>query len=219
EGRVLEFNPAAERMFGIAASEAIGREMAELIIPERYRDDHRSGMARYLVARKAVVLNRRLEMSALRQDGSEFPVELTISRISGAGPPVSAGFARDTPARRRAETDRADLLAREQRARASAEIAERRAAFLAEASAALASTLDYRTTLASVARLAVPAIADWCAVDILDSRGDLLRLATSHDDHSRLFSTQDVMRYPSGLEAPHGPAPPFAPGEPQVFNQ
>ena len=219
EGRVLEFNPAAERLFGIPAADAIGREMAELIIPERFRDEHRSGMARYLVTKKAVVLNRRLEMPALRRDGTEFPVELTISRISGDGPPVFTGFIRDITTRRRAESDRTDLLAREQRARAAAEIAERRAAFLSEVSAALASTLDYRSTLASVARLAVPTIADWCAVDILDSRGDLLRLATSHDDHGHSYSTRDAVRYPSDLEAPHGPAHVFATGEPEVYNE
>ena len=218
EGRVLEFNPAAEGMFGIRASEAIGREMAELIIPERMREEHRAGMARYLVTKKAVVLNRRLEMSALRSDGTEFPVELTISRISGDGPPVFTGFVRDITARRRAEADRAELLAREQRARAAAETAEGRAAFLSEASAALASTLDYRSTLASVARLAVPTIADWCAVDILDTKGDLLRLATSHDDHGRASAVTEVLRYPSDLEAPHGPAHVFATGEPEVFN-
>ena len=218
EGRVLEFNPAAEGMFGIPAAEAIGREMADLIVPERMRDQHRAGMARYLVTKKAVVLNRRLEMAALRRDGSEFPVELTIARISGDGPPVFTGIVRDITARRRAETDRADLLGSEQRARAAAETAERRAAFLAEASAALASTLDYRSTLASVARLAVPKIADWCAVDILDSKGDLLRLATSHDEHGRSAPSTEVLRYSSDLEAPHGPAHVFATGEPEIFN-
>ncbi|HKF44709.1 MAG TPA: PAS domain S-box protein [Thermoanaerobaculia bacterium] len=218
EGRVLEFNPAAESLFGIPASEAIGKEMAELIIPERMRDQHRSGMARYLVTKKAVVLNRRLEMSALRRDGTEFPVELTISRISGDGPPVFTGFVRDITARRRAESDRAGLLASERQARATSETAERRAAFLAEASAALASTLDYRSTLASVARLAVPRIADWCAVDILDAKGDLLRLATSHDEHGRGPAVAEVLRYSSDLEAPHGPAHVFATGEPEVFN-
>jgi PAS domain S-box-containing protein len=219
EGRVLEFNPAAERLFGIPSVEAVGRGMADLIIPEALREQHRKGLARYLVTKKAVVLNRRLEMPALRRDGTEFPVELTISRISGEGPPAFTGFVRDITDRRRAETERADLLAREQRARAAAEIAESRAAFLAEAGAALASSLDYRTTLASVARLAVPKIADWCAVDILDAKGDLRRLATSHDGAARKPSSEIVIRYPSDLEAPHGPAHVFTTGEPEVFNE
>lgn len=219
EGRILEFNPAAERLFGIPSQEAVGREMAQLIMPERLREEHRAGMARYLVSKQALVLNRRLEMPALRADGTEFPVELTVSRISGEGPPTFAGFVRDITDRRRAETERADLLAREQSARAAAEIAESRAAFLAEASAALASSLEYRATLASVARLAVPRIADWCAVDILDGKGDLRRLATSHDELGRSPASGHVLHYPIDLEARHGPAHVFTTGEPEILNE
>ena len=58
-------------------------------------------------------------------------------------------------------------MAREQAARAAAEVAERRAAFLADASSALAGSLDYQTTLASLAHLAVPFLADWCKIDML----------------------------------------------------
>ena len=219
EGRVLEFNPAAERLFGFPAEQALGRELADLIIPERLREQHRRGMARYLVTKEAPVLNRRLEMPAIRADGTEFPVELTIGRISGEGPPAFTGFVRDITERRRAETERADLLAREQHARASAEVAESRAAFLAEASATLASSLEYRATLTTVARLAVPRIADWCAVDILDGKGDLRRLATSHDDLGRAPAADRVVRYPADLDAPHGPAHVFATGEPEVLNE
>src|SRR5262249_11520802 len=89
-----------------------------------------------LVTKEAPVLNRRLEMPAIRADGTEFPVELTISRISGEGPPAFTGFVRDITERRRSETERADLLAREQRARASADVAESRAAFLLHAGGA-----------------------------------------------------------------------------------
>ncbi len=94
-GRILEFNPAAERIFGHKRSEAIGREMAELIVPERLRDHHRRGMAHYLATGEATILGRRFETVAIRADGSEFPVELTIARISPKGPPVFTGFIRD----------------------------------------------------------------------------------------------------------------------------
>ena len=116
-------------------------------------------------------MNRRLEMPALRHDGSEFPAELTISRIPGEGPPVFTGFVRDITQRKSSEEEKADLLARERSARSAAEAAEGRAAFLAEASATLASSLDYPTTLSSVARLLVPRIADGCAVDMVDEKG------------------------------------------------
>ena len=220
EGRILEFNPAAERMFGVAASEAVGREMAELIIPPSLRERHRDGMARYLVSGQARILNRRLEMPALRSDGSQFPVELAISRIPGDGPPVFTGFVRDITVRVRSEEERADLLSRERRARSAAEAAEGRAAFLAEASAALASSLDYPTTLSSVARLLVPRIADGCAVDMLDPSGRLRRLVTSHPDPARAAASEQLAsRYPPVLGAPHGVGRVVATGEAEILSE
>jgi PAS domain S-box-containing protein len=94
-GRILEFNPAAERIFGHKRSEVLGRDMADIIIPPRLRDGHRQGMARYLATGEATILGRRIEIVAMRADGSEFPVELTIARISPKGPPVFTGFVRD----------------------------------------------------------------------------------------------------------------------------
>jgi PAS domain S-box-containing protein len=219
EGRVLEFNPAAERMFGLGAAQVVGRELAELIMPERLRERHREGLARYLITGQAKILNRRLEMPALRSDGSEIPVELTISRISGEGPPVFTGFVRDITDRKSSEEEKTDLLARERRARSAAEAAEARAAFLAEASATLASSLDYPTTLSSVARLLVPRIADGCAVDILDGKGTLRRLVTSHADASRVAASERVSsRYPPMLGAAHGVGRVVATGEAEMLS-
>jgi len=110
QGRILEFNPSAERIFGYAAADAIGREMAELIIPHRLREKHRNGLAATVRTGEGAILNRRLEMPALRSDGTEFSVELTIARISGTGPPVFTGFVRDITERQRLEKERADLL-------------------------------------------------------------------------------------------------------------
>ncbi len=219
EGRVLEFNPAAERMFGLSAAQAVGREMAEMIIPERLRGPHRDGLAGYLMTEQGKILNRRLEMPALRCDGSEFPVELTISQISGEGPPVFTAFVRDIADRNRSEAERADLLSRERLARSAAEAAESRAAFLAEASATLASSLDYPTTLSSVARLLVPRIADGCAVDMLDEKGRLRRLVTSHSDPSRVAASEQVAaRYPPVLGAAHGAGRVVATGEAEILS-
>ncbi len=218
EGRILEFNPAAEQMFGIPAPEAVGRELAELIIPPSLRDRHREGLARYLVSGQARILNRRLEMPALHRDGSQFPVELALSRIPGEGPPVFTGFVRDITVRVRSEEERADLLSRERRARSAAEGAQQRAAFLAEASATLASSLDYPTTLASVARLLVPRIADGCAVDMLDATGRLRRLVTSHPDPARVAVSERVAsRYPPLLGARHGTGHVVATGEAEIL--
>ena len=104
-GRVIEFNPAACRVFGYAPEEALGREMADLIVPPALRDRHRRGLARYLAGEPARILDRRIEIEAVRADGTQFPVELTITRIDVPGPPVFTGHVRDITERRRAEAE------------------------------------------------------------------------------------------------------------------
>ncbi len=102
-GRILEFNPAAERIFGHRRVEVLGRDMAGLIIPERLQGMHRKGMERILATGEAKLLGKRLETFAVRADGTEIPVELTIARISSQGPPVFTGFIRDLTERKSAE--------------------------------------------------------------------------------------------------------------------
>ncbi len=103
EGRVVDFNRAAERIFGYRNDQAIGEELATLIIPERYRERHRQGMARYLTTGESRVFNQRLELSALRSDGHEFPAELSISTIPGDTPPMFSATLRDITERKKAE--------------------------------------------------------------------------------------------------------------------
>ena len=105
DGNVSEFNPAAERIFGWTREQALGQDMAELIMPERYRQRHRLGLRRQVENAPPVVLGRQLEVSALRSDGTEFPIELGISRIGTADPPIFTGFVRDISARLRAERE------------------------------------------------------------------------------------------------------------------
>jgi PAS domain S-box-containing protein len=95
EGRVLDFNPAAERTFGYAADEVLGRPLAELIIPERFRGDHERGVELHLSGGPPRILGDRVETVAMRADGSEFPVELTVTRVPLDGPPVFTGHLRD----------------------------------------------------------------------------------------------------------------------------
>jgi PAS domain S-box-containing protein len=102
-GRVMGWNHAAEATFGYSADEAIGAEMAILIVPDSLRDAHRRGLARYLEFEEAVILDRRLEITGRRKDGTEFPVELTITRIALPGPPTFTGYLRDITERKQAE--------------------------------------------------------------------------------------------------------------------
>lgn len=103
EGRFAEFNPAAEAILGFSRAEVLGKPLADVIIPERFREQHRSGLARYLATGEGPAVNRRIEMSALRASGEEFPVELAIVPVADSDPPLFAGFLRDITERKRAE--------------------------------------------------------------------------------------------------------------------
>jgi len=106
-GCVIEFNPAAERTFGYPREHAIGTELADLVVPPALREAHRHGLERYLATREPTVMDRRLELTAMRFDGAEFPVELTITRIGRTEPPMFTGYVRDISARVRAERETA----------------------------------------------------------------------------------------------------------------
>jgi PAS domain S-box-containing protein len=105
EGCITEFNPAAERTFGHRRDDVLGMPLANVIVPLSLREKHREGFARYLATGEARVLGKRIEMTAVRADGSEFPVELAISRIPLEGPPSFTGYLRDITERKRAEQE------------------------------------------------------------------------------------------------------------------
>jgi diguanylate cyclase (GGDEF)-like protein/PAS domain S-box-containing protein len=103
EGRIIDFNPAAERTFGRARDDVVGREVAATIIPESLRDAHRKGLEHYLATGEGPVLDARIEVTALRADGSEFPVELAIHAIDIEGRPVFTAYLRDISERKALE--------------------------------------------------------------------------------------------------------------------
>jgi PAS domain S-box-containing protein len=111
QGGVVDFNPAAQRTFGHQPAEVIGRDLADLIIPASQRDRHRSGMARYLATGEEKLLNRRIEITARRADGTEFPAELAITRIPMPGPAQFTAYLRDISERKRLERRRSARLA------------------------------------------------------------------------------------------------------------
>jgi PAS domain S-box-containing protein len=112
EGRVQDFNPAAERIFGYRRADAIGHLVAELIIPPELRERHRAGLRRYLETGEISVLGRRIHMPALTAEGKEIPVEfsITVTRQPGL-PPFFTASLRDISDRIRSERATAHLAA------------------------------------------------------------------------------------------------------------
>ncbi len=343
-GRVSYWNPSAERMFGISREEVIGRPVAELIIPERFRERHEAGLQRFLSEGVAPMLDRRVELAALRRDGSEFPVEMTISAEQQDGEWSFTAFVQDISERRESEHERDRLVAElreallgserrfeatvgslsdpvtirdredriiyanraalahlgfesieELRATPPGQImadyvvtgedggevsmdqipsvqllrgegaeplvirtvdrrtgvehwnllkaaplrddageieatimviediteqkrAEQRSAFLAQASEVLASSLDYEQTLRNVARLAVPQIVDWCAVDLIDADGYRVPVAVAHADPARLKLAEELRAYePERLDPERGLGLVLRTGEPLLY--
>jgi PAS domain S-box-containing protein len=104
DGVVRDFNPAAERTFGYSRAEAVGRRLGDLIVPPELRERHEQGLRRYLETGVSTVLGSRVELTAMRADGSVFPVELTIARVDGESP-FFVGFLRDLTDAVKAETE------------------------------------------------------------------------------------------------------------------
>src|SRR6266545_2686794 len=102
-GHILDFNQAAEKMFGHRREEALGKEMAEVIIPPHLRERHRHGLARAVATGQDTIVGQRIEITAIRKSGEEFPVELAITRIRVNGAPIFTGHIRDITERKRAE--------------------------------------------------------------------------------------------------------------------
>jgi PAS domain S-box-containing protein len=176
--RIIYLNRAAETLLGWQADELIGRSLT-VIQPERFRQAHLNGFQRFVATRVPHIVGNSIRVPALRWDGSEIDIELTIAALPDGDTPVVVASLHDL------------------RAHMELEQAEHRFAFLAEASRVLATSLDYRQTLANVAQLAVPHLADWCVVDVLNDEGEIQRLAVTHVDAMKAELARDMThRYP-----------------------
>lgn len=198
DGRINEFNASAEAMFGYTRQAAMGSSLAELLIPPASREAHRRGLGSYLATGKTQVLDRRLELDALRSDGTRFPIELAIRRVATAGPASFLAYARDLTSRKQIE---------------------RAQTFLAEASEVLAASLDYEATLEAVAQLAIAHIADWCVVEIAGDAPDApSQLAIAHVDPAKVaLATELRRRYPPDPSAPAGVAHVIRTGQAELY--
>ena len=110
-GKIIDWNPRAEGLFGWTRAEALGRELVELIIPPDYQQGHRRGLQHFQATGVGPILNRLIELSALRRDGTQFPVELSVSPMNTGSVVTFCGFITDITERKREEKVRAQLAA------------------------------------------------------------------------------------------------------------
>ena len=179
---ILQFNEGAERIFGWRAAEIVGRPL-DLLLPQRFRGIHGRHIAQFAVSPvPARRMGERQQISGLRRSGEEFPADASISKVEVDGDIVLTVVLRDITDRRRAEE--AQQL-------------------LAQAGALLAASLDYDTTIATAARLAVPALGDWCTVYGIGPGGDVRRIAMAHSDTAREAEFESLLRVPLDRKRPH----------------
>src|SRR5918994_5277084 len=176
--RIMEGNTAFQETLGYTEEELRSITLYDIVSADRKSID--SNIQRILEQKHQSVGERKFR----RKDGSLVDVEVSVSTILRNGRETLCDVAHDiTERKRREEVQR----------------------FLAQIGATLSSSLDYRATLASVARLAVPHLADWCAIDIVEEDGSLERLAVEHEDPQKVQLAHELQEhYPPDPEAPQG---------------
>jgi len=199
QGTITSWNPAAERMFGYAATETIGRSI-RIIIPADRQDEETAVLDR--IKRGETISH--YETIRCRKDGTCLPISLTVSPVRIDGTVVGASkIARDI-------TDR-------KQSQAAADREQRRTAFLAQMAEALSKSLDYEKTLVNLATLAVPTIGDWCAVDMMQDDGEIARLAVAHVDPEKAELAREVRRRYDNPNAPYSVTQVIRTGTPAII--
>jgi PAS domain S-box-containing protein len=224
DGKILMINAQAERIFGYHRDDIIGKEV-EILVPERFHHKHTSHRQGYVENPKTRGMGVGMDLFGKRKDGSEFPVEISLSPLKTAeeeGITVISAI-RDITKQKEAEAEIKKLnehlerlvvvrtselelaLKKEQSARLEMNQNQLRLTFLTKASKILASSLDYSETLKNLGNMVTPEIADWCAIDEVDENGKIKRMVVSHADPEKIkFAFELSQKYPPDIHAPHG---------------
>ncbi len=192
DGIVTDWNEGATRLYGFEASEMVGRSLFDRV-PEFAREEMRAAFLAIRTQGEFIG-----EWQDYRKDGTPIWIDARVRQFTDAqGRPLGIiGLAHEITERKRAEMG---------------------LRFLAEAGTLLSSSLDYEATLSSVAQLAVPRIADWCVVDMVQPDGSLRRLAIAHNDPLRIEQGWELTRrFPPDPNASHGPAEVVRTGRPKL---
>lgn len=217
DGQITSWNKGAERLYGYSAEEVMGQSI-ELLVPK----DRRTEVWKFMEKIKRDEGIAGFETVRITKDGRSIDVALTISPIKDETGQLQGAstIARDITERKQAEQELAAALQRERAARTEAEEAQKQLAFLAEASRVLASSLDYQTTLTSVAQLVVPIVADWCAIDIVESKGSLERVVVVHSDPAKVQLALELQQfYPPNLNDRQGVAQVLRTGQSEFYSE
>lgn len=179
---IVTFNDGAETIFGWQGSEILGKPLTTLI-PQRFHNAHIRHVSAFAAAPEvARRMGERRPVFGLRRDGTEFPADASIARLS-----LSSGRMFSVVLR-----DATNQVRREAYERV-----------LAQAGATLASSLDYEGTLKSIAHIAIPAVADCAVLDVVEEDGSVLRVASTHDDDDSTRALREInVRYPTPINIP-----------------
>jgi PAS domain S-box-containing protein len=206
-GRIRWVNSQTERSFGWSRDELIGQPI-EKLVPEGVHDAH----SRHRAAEggEPNAMGIEFEPRALRKDGVEVPVEISLSAMPSNEGLLVTAIVRDVSDRVQLEEERASLV-RERIAQIEAEKSRHRSVFLAEATRVLTSSLDVDANLARLARLTVPLLADGCVVDLVSDDGSIRRVATAHVDAAKEPLLRHLLKHESLPAMTPGAVPSFDP--------
>ena len=194
-GCVTTWNDGAERIVGYGEGEILGRHFSSFYPEEDVERGHPEDILRAALAGGRYVE----EGTKIRQDGSRFWASAVVTTLRDRKGNLKGFSMMVHDMTERKHTD--DVLR-----------------FLAESGATLSSSLDYRETLANVARLAVPTLADWCAIDVMEEDGTVERLAVEHSDPEKVALAYELQeRYPSDPETTRGIGKVLKTGEPDMM--